>query len=68
MPYLSILSEFRHKVRIEAREVKAAVILQECDRLRDEVLPNVGVRLEDLEGSSWFLLDVIDCRNQNKMK
>lgn len=50
MPYLNILSEFRDKVRTEARKVKAEGILQECDKLRDDILPNVGVRLEDVEG------------------
>lgn len=51
MPYLNILSEFRDKVRTEARIVKAEGILQECDKLRDDILPNVGVRLEDVEGT-----------------
>ncbi|KAG5898502.1 hypothetical protein JTB14_015506 [Gonioctena quinquepunctata] len=37
LPYLSILAEFR---------------IMFCDKLRDEVLPNVGVRLEDREGES----------------
>lgn len=47
MPYLTILGDFREKVRSHAKELKATEILRECDRLRDEVLPNVGVRLED---------------------
>jgi cysteinyl-tRNA synthetase len=51
MPYLKILSEFRENVRNEARTLKAVPILKECDKLRDEVLPNVGVRLEDREGA-----------------
>ena len=51
MPYLEILSDFRDKVRIQARTCKATSILQECDILRDDTLPNVGVRLEDEEGS-----------------
>lgn len=51
MPYLEILSDFRDKVRISARTLKATEILKECDNLRDEVLPNVGVRLEDEEGA-----------------
>lgn len=50
MPYLTILSEFRHNIRIHARNLKATDILKECDVLRDEILPNVGVRLEDKEG------------------
>ncbi|KAK6637321.1 hypothetical protein RUM44_007736 [Polyplax serrata] len=52
MPYLTILSEFRDSVRKEARILKASAILTECDKLRDDVLPNVGVRLEDIEGRS----------------
>lgn len=47
MPYLNVLAEFREKVRGQARVLKAKDILQECDVLRDEVLPNHGVRLED---------------------
>jgi len=50
MPYLQILAEFRENVRNEARTLKAVSILKECDKLRDDVLPNVGVRLEDKEG------------------
>lgn len=52
MPYLSILSDFRDKIRIEAKSTKAFEILKVCDSLRDEILPNVGVRLEDREGQS----------------
>lgn len=47
MPYLTALAEFREKVRNIAREHKIAGILEECDRLRDEILPELGVRLED---------------------
>lgn len=47
MPYLEILANFRQKVRDCAKTLKANDILQECDILRDDILPNVGVRLED---------------------
>nr|CAI5849666.1 unnamed protein product [Callosobruchus analis] len=50
MPYLTILAEFRDNIRSSARTLKATEILNECDKLRDDVLPNVGVRLEDREG------------------
>ncbi|VEN48505.1 unnamed protein product [Callosobruchus maculatus] len=50
MPYLTILAEFRGNIRNSARTLKATEILNECDKLRDDVLPNVGVRLEDREG------------------
>lgn len=52
MPYLSILAEFRDGIRTKAREIKALDILKLCDELRDDVLPNVGVRLEDREGEA----------------
>lgn len=52
MPYLSILANFRDNIRVHARTLKATHILTECDKLRDEVLPNVGVRLEDREGEA----------------
>ena len=44
LPYLSALADFRDNVRRSAIEVKAVPILKECDRLRDDVLPNLGVR------------------------
>lgn len=56
MPYLNIMAEFRDKVRTHARTLKATEILKECDILRDDILPNVGVRLEDREGEYIVLL------------
>lgn len=47
MPFLEILAQFREVVRSEARLQKNIDILKECDRLRDEILPELGVRLED---------------------
>lgn len=52
MPYLEILGGFRDNIRTKARSIKATDILTECDKLRDEILPNVGVRLEDREGAA----------------
>ena len=48
MPYLNALSKFRDEVRAEARNKKAFEILSLCDNLRDNVLPDLGVLLEDL--------------------
>ncbi len=50
MPYLNALVAFREEVRSVAREHKVTGILSACDRLRDEILPSVGVRLEDKHG------------------
>ncbi|XP_006893438.1 PREDICTED: cysteine--tRNA ligase, cytoplasmic [Elephantulus edwardii] len=50
MPYLQALSEFREGVRRIAREKKVPEVLQLSDTLRDDILPELGVRLEDHEG------------------
>ncbi|KAK0136729.1 Cysteine--tRNA ligase, cytoplasmic [Merluccius polli] len=50
MPYLKVLSDFREGVRRIAREQKVTELLQLCDVVRDETLPELGVRLEDHEG------------------
>lgn len=55
MPYLSIMAQFRENVRTHAKLLKAIPVLQECDKLRDEILPSVGVRLEDKEGEPSVL-------------
>jgi len=47
MPYLEALADFRKAVREMAIEQKNNNILKECDRLRDEVTPKLGVRFED---------------------
>ena len=49
MPYLTALADFRDSVRKEAIPIKASNILKTCDSLRDDVLPDLGVRLEDKE-------------------
>lgn len=51
MPYLSALADFRNSIREEARTLKATDILKLCDSLRDDILPNLGVRLEDRDGA-----------------
>ena len=48
MPYLNVLSKFRDEIRTEARVNKQTSILQMCDNLRDNVLPDLGVLIEDL--------------------
>lgn len=48
------MAEFRDNVRNNARVIRATEILKECDKLRDEILPNMGVRLEDREGKTLF--------------
>ncbi|XP_045749000.1 cysteine--tRNA ligase, cytoplasmic isoform X1 [Mirounga angustirostris] len=50
MPYLQVLSEFREGVRKIAREQKVPEVLRLSDALRDDILPELGVRFEDHEG------------------
>ncbi|XP_043827345.1 cysteine--tRNA ligase, cytoplasmic isoform X2 [Dromiciops gliroides] len=50
MPYLQVLSDFREGVRQIAREKRVTEVLQLSDALRDDILPELGVRLEDHEG------------------
>lgn len=68
MPYLNVLADFRSKVRDHARLIKAADIVEECDRIRDEVLPNFGVRLEDGDFCSIKLVDKEDLKREKKAK
>lgn len=49
MPFVKTMADFRGSVREQARQLKAVEILKLCDDLRDEQLPNLGVRLEDKE-------------------
>lgn len=47
MPYLTAFADFREGVRKIAREHKVSGVLKMCDEVRDDVLPELGVRLED---------------------
>ncbi|XP_077272180.1 cysteine--tRNA ligase, cytoplasmic-like [Temnothorax americanus] len=68
-PYLDILKNFREKVRNCAKTLKANDILQECDRLRDDILPNVGVRLEDSnEGPQIKLVNKKELLKEKEIK
>lgn len=53
MPFVETIAEFRNEVREQAKTVKAFEILKLCDNLRDEILPNLGVRLEDKDGGKF---------------
>lgn len=50
MPYLDAFAKFRESVRVVARKQAVGEILNLCDDVRDNILPNLGVRLEDHEG------------------
>lgn len=46
-PLLDVLSSFRDRARACGRAGDAKGVLAACDHVRDEMLPTVGVRLED---------------------
>lgn len=55
---VEILARFREEVRNCAKTLKANDLLKECDRLRDDVLPNVGIQLEDSDEESCKVIFV----------
>jgi len=58
-PVLDVFTGFRDKVRAAARTKDIAMVLNECDQVRDETLPPLGIRMEDTSGASvWKLADV----------
>lgn len=57
MPYLEALGTFRGQVREAARAAAAPAVLALCDALRDDVLPALGVRLEDKPGTTRTWMD-----------
>lgn len=59
MPYVQSVAEFRNLVREKAKLLKALDILRLCDDLRDDVLPNLGVRLEDKDDGT-FAVKLVD--------
>lgn len=64
-PHLDAWTKFRDEIRQLAREnASAADILKACDRVRDEVLPEVGVRIDDSGsgGGVWKLYDAAELR------
>jgi cysteinyl-tRNA synthetase len=46
-PLLDVLTKFREQVRIAAMSGDAKAVLAAADALRDDVLPDLGVRMED---------------------
>lgn len=53
LPYVEALAEFRKTVRDHGRTLKALELLNLCDNLRDDILPQLGVRLEDKDGGNF---------------
>ena len=72
-PYLDVLTKFREAVRIAAISGDSKAVLAAADDLRDLVLPEVGVRMED-QGSGinvvtkWKLDDPEAMRKERALK
>lgn len=72
-PYLNALTKFRETVRINAIGEDCKAILMAADTLRDDVLPELGVRMED-KGSGkdvvtvWKLDDPEAMRKERALK
>lgn len=54
---VNALSKFRHTIKEKARAGNTKEIFDVCDELRDDVLPFLGIRLEDKGNSSVWKLD-----------
>ena len=68
-PILDALMDFRSRVRSTGRTGDTSGVLKECDSFRDDVLPELGIRLEDKpEGSIWKLADPDELKREKEMK
>ena len=59
MPYVELIADFREGIRKIAREHKVTEILKMCDDIRDSKLPELGVQLEDHEGTIFLFLNLL---------
>lgn len=62
MPYVKVLSTFRDNVRsqLRAATLDPKALLALCDNLRDQELVDLGVAIEDREGSETALIKLVD--------
>ncbi|RWS10176.1 cysteine--tRNA ligase: cytoplasmic-like protein [Dinothrombium tinctorium] len=49
IPLLDVLCKFREEMRLIGKEFKLNQILDKCDELRDDILPDLGIKIEDKE-------------------
>ena len=68
-PLLDAVAAFRDEIRVAGRQGDTKKILELCDALRDDVLPELGIRLEDkASGSVWKLEDPETLRAEKQLK
>lgn len=56
MPFIDVISQLRQEIRKKATELKNGDLFKLCDSIRDDVLPNLGVRMEDYNAEDGQLL------------
>ena len=72
-PFLDVLTAFRQEVRLAAMSGDTKAVLSIADKLRDDILPTLGVRMED-KGSGkdvitvWKLDDIETMRKERLQK
>lgn len=52
LPFLEVIATLREEIRSKAKELKNKDLFELGDRIRDDILPNLGVRMEDYETES----------------
>jgi cysteinyl-tRNA synthetase len=72
-PFLDVLTSFREAVRIAAISGDTRAVLTAADHLRDDILPDLGVRMEDKGSGSevvtiWKLEDAEVLRKEKQQK
>jgi len=69
-PYLDAFTEFRSNVRVASFAKDVKKVLEACDSVRDEMLPNLGVRLYDTtsEKSDWKYDDPEEIKKSIQLK
>ena len=71
-PFINAITDFRGQVKdicITEKDVKKVLI--ECDKLRNDILPNLGVRIEDKgkgEKSVWKFFDKEEYLKEKELK
>ena len=67
-PFLDALAKFRENVRAAAIGGLNEEVLRETDRLRDEVMPDLGVRMEDKASTTVWKLDDEEVLRREKLQ
>ena len=49
LPFLNVISQLRQEIRLKAKELNNKELFTLCDSIRDDILPPLGVRMEDYE-------------------